>query len=104
RRPGGRLRAGKREGEPGGEADGLAPPPDRPPLARVAPDVVARGKEVAGIDADADPLGPRRAREQRTELLERAANDLAGARRVLERDADLVARCPPGHLVEGGHG
>ena len=45
------------------EADGLAALTERPPVARLAPDVVARGEEVAGVDADPDPLGARRTRQ-----------------------------------------
>src|SRR5437899_13024440 len=89
--------------EPALEADGLAALTERPPVARLAPDIVARGEEVAGVDADPDPLGARRTRQERSQLFERPADRMARARSVLERDPDRVTRCPPSHLVQGGH-
>ena len=47
--------------------------------------VVARGEQVAGVQADAEPLLAARQLEQRRELLERAAQRPARARGVLQQ-------------------
>src|SRR5207253_1133507 len=66
------------------------------PVARRGPDVVAGREQMAGIQADADPLGPSRALDERGQLAERAADRVAGAGGVLERDLDAIARVSSG--------
>ena len=63
--------------------------------------IVARGEQMAGVDADANPLGARRAADQRRQLAEGPSDGVAPARRVLQRDLDAVAGGPRKRLVEG---
>src|SRR5207253_4719013 len=72
------------------------------PVARRGPDVVAGREQMAGIQADAEPLGPSRALDERGQLAERAADRVAGAGGVLERDLDAIARGARERLVERG--
>src|SRR5262249_58633739 len=88
------------EGQDTREADGRSALVDRGLPSRRAPEVVPGGEEVAGVDADAESLGSRRAPHQLPELAERPAEGVSRARRVLERDADAIAGGSPGRLVE----
>src|SRR5256884_7106719 len=72
------------------------------PVARLGAEVVAGGEQMAGIQADAEPLGPSRALHERGQLAERAADRVAGAGGVLERDLDAIARGARERLVERG--
>ena len=60
-------------------------------------DVIAGGEQVAGIEAHPDPLVAAGGVDQRRELLERAPERPAGARRVLEVQLAVVGlrRAPP---------
>ena len=96
----GRPRVVQVEGQDPREPDGLRTLLDgRLPSCR-APEIVAGREEVAGVDADAEPLRSRRAPHQLPELAERPAQRVACAGRVLERDSNPIAGGAPGRLVE----
>ena len=73
---------------------------DRPLVAVAVADVVARGEDVAGIEADADALLVVDERDDPPELLERAAEARALSGRGLEQRDDFVIGNRRVNLVE----
>src|SRR5690242_21709634 len=68
-----------------------AAPFHRGPVARIGADVVARRKQMAGVEADAHPVRLLDRGHYRGQILEGAADGRTAARGVLEHDAHAMA-------------
>src|SRR5262245_29940511 len=99
----GRLGVVDMEGEDALQADAGRTLFEGPRIADGGPDVVAGGKQVTGVDADADALGTLDARQQGAQLDEGAADHRPRARGVLEGDLDACPGRAAGDEVERGH-